>query len=211
MSRTRLVCAFVTFATLVVSVSAVPAPAFANDSPAGHIGKPPEATHPHAAIEIAGGLAIGDDIRRSTIAPPLGLVSASLDLAPSRYLAFNLGAGVNATGFNFAGSLRLRIAHGRNWAFAPAVGIALGTVSENYSTLDFGAGTRTWSGIVRMPIELGVERRTAWGRVRFYGGFAKLLGSEAPVCNENGTESVCSGAPPSPIYFGAAIANDLHL
>jgi hypothetical protein len=201
---------FATSASLAVLLSTV-AVARADEAP-----DVTTATSSHIAVEAGVGVAAPVDISGgpdlATDAPPLGLGSVAIDLAPSKYLAVNVGLGLGLSGLNVGGSVRLRMPGGPRWAFAPAVGLAMGDVERRYDASDgfFGStgSDRTWSNVVTMPAELGFERKTGWGRLRFYAGYKVVLHADAPSCSAATTD--CDLPPSSPLYLGMSVGYDVR-
>jgi hypothetical protein len=83
----------------------------------------------------------------------------------------------------------------------------MGDVEEGGgTTLGTSNGNSKWENVLTIPVELGFERKTDFGRVRLYAGYKPTLHVGASSCDGQ----PCDFAPPAPIYFGASFGFDVR-
>ena len=123
---------------------------------------------------------------------PFGVVGASVDFAPARFLSFELGIGVGAgsppheTGVQAALLGHLKPLRGDNWAFTVGAGPSVGNYGTTVWTIDQTDGALRYRPAVWANGELGVEARFDGGfSLRSALGVSRMLNPGAAECPTN--------------------------
>jgi hypothetical protein len=130
---------------------------------------------------------------------PYGLLGASIDVTPTRYLTFAVGAGI-VDGSRLVVMPRLRLPAGRTGtAIAVGAGASYGSYSiDNGSCYGFICGVDpTWTATfaaVRLNGDISVEHRARSGfEIRGYVGVGEIVAASKTGCSSNFHDSCPSG------------------
>ena len=135
------------------------------------------------------------------IGAPTGALGVTLDLAPIRFVALQLGAGASLNGLQLAAMPRLRLPIGKRALLTLGDGVSTGRYQNDH---EFGglacvmlcvmesmgerSATQTWQRAYWNNFELGFDEFAAHGTGVFRGsvGYAVLLNEHAYTCDPGG-------------------------